>query len=858
MRRQPLWALIIFSILATISADTASADLVLFTSDIGEPGNMDIYSVDLDSGVLRRLTTDPGIDNHPNRSHDGTKVVWSSTRLKEKPSDGGMSNPEGDFEIFIADWSDTEMLDAPGGSVSQLSSNDVTDLHIPGDMRNIPDRHPHFTPDGLRIIYTSKYVCVTIIEVGQVCFTQCSQPRCVTTTEIIPCGRLCEAMRIMDIADLNGDKVGDNLIDIDHDALSAVDPLIWPPRADTDSRWIGHPSFNEDGDEIIFSGAVDGEGRAWEVYVMDWDGIAPTGLRQVTDGSSYPPNANPIRMTGGAIFAAEGDSILFTSTRTLMGNSQLFILPASASMEPVSVDNRYWAMNDLANVYVPHHLEDGRFVAVSDLDPFNSMKSCCGGDPNLTIFLDPGLEHQVRLEATGLAGAGSGTMIHLDAYSLNGALKEDDDLGITYTPDPWDLSSSPNASGGFYTHVPGDAFEIADIDVPPGTSTVELFLGKTPESGVVQIFVDDVPITNGNFALPGDAGGDMSGVDLFTPEFSTSNDLDLIILDPEFGTVDNLTDNDMADEMLLIGDEVSWFCGLSPNVSPCTYLPKTISIESLRLETGMHPEHMLPENFPNYCLYPIHWQALNDYMMQPNPLRPQNQNIWNQVQAMLLVGQDQQQVVLPTPVNFCIDNLPPDQPTGLTAIVGDPDFEGMRAVTLVWDPLTDPDPDILTADVYLSAGGGPMLLAGKDLLGPTSIDLVLPDGDNIKWSVDAKDCMGGHSMSATEHFIVTEADDNAPAAFGLAQNVPNPFNPKTKISFAIPDTGSAEVDTELKIYTLSGRSLRSLIHEALAPGTHEVSWDGRDDHGRRVSSGVYFYRIVAGDFVSAKKMLMIK
>ncbi len=858
MRSTKLSALILCCLPILFAASFASAELVLFTSDIDEPGNMDIYCIDLDTGDLRRLTTDPGIDNHADRSHDGTKVVWSSTRLKEKPTDGAMTNPEGDFELFIADWSDTTPIDAVGGSVSQLTSNDVTDTHIPADMRHIPDRHPHFSPDDLQIIYTAKYVCVTLIEIGQVCYSVCSQPRCVTTMEVIPCGRLCEAMRIMDAVDMNGDKVGDNLIDIDHDMLSAANPLVWPPRMDTDSRWIGHPSMNADGSQIVFSGAVDGAGRNWEVYVADWDGSALTGLRQVTSGSLYPPNTNEIRMSGGAYFVDGGASIMFTSTRTVLGNSQVFKVPSGASMEPVSAANRYWTDIDKANIYVPHHLDDGRFVAVSDLDPFDGMKACCAGGPNYSVTLDPLIEHQVRLEATGLPSGGTGTMIHLDAFALNGIPHEDDDFLLTYTPDPWELSSSPNASGGFYAHVPGDAFEIVDIDIPVGTSVVELFLGKTPESGVVQIFIDDVRITDGNFLLPGDAGGDMSGIDLFTPDYSTSNDLDLIVLDPVDETVENITDNDMADEMLLIGDEVSWFCGLQPNVSPCTYLPKTITIESLRLEAGIHPEHQLPEEFPNVCLYPIHWEALNDYMSQPNPLRPQNQYLWEQIQMQLLMGQDNQQVVLPTPLNFCIDNQPPDQPTGLSVVTGPPNFENMRPVTLFWDPITDPDPDIVTADVYVGAGGGAMLLMGKDLLGETQLDLLLPDGDAIMWSVDAKDCMGGHSMSAIEHFIVTEADENAPAAFGLAQNVPNPFNPKTTISFAIPDTGSASVETELRIYTLSGRTLRTLIHKDLAPGTHEMSWDGRDDQGRRASSGVYFYRIVAGDFVSAKKMLMIK
>ena len=88
-----------------------------------------------------------------------------------------------------------------------------------------------------------------------------------------------------------------------------------------------------------------------------------------------------------------------------------------------------------------------------------------------------------------------------------------------------------------------------------GVSQVTLYLGRTPSSGIADIFVDGIPITNGNAH-----GG--AGMDLYTPDPATSDDLDLIVVSADGSSQVNLTNDDLADQMLLIGDEVSWVCGL--------------------------------------------------------------------------------------------------------------------------------------------------------------------------------------------------------------------------------------------------------------------------------------------------------
>lgn len=92
-----------------------------------------------------------------------------------------------------------------------------------------------------------------------------------------------------------------------------------------------------------------------------------------------------------------------------------------------------------------------------------------------------------------------------------------------------------------------------------------------------------------------------------------------------------------------------------------------------------------------------------------------------------------------------------------------------------------------------------------------------------------------------------------PGDYSLDQNYPNPFNPETMIKYQLPKAGKVV----LKIYNTLGHEVRALVNEEKEAGYHEIRWDGRDDRGVLVSSGVYIYRIQAGDFVSIRKMLLL-
>jgi hypothetical protein len=88
----------------------------------------------------------------------------------------------------------------------------------------------------------------------------------------------------------------------------------------------------------------------------------------------------------------------------------------------------------------------------------------------------------------------------------------------------------------------------------------------------------------------------------------------------------------------------------------------------------------------------------------------------------------------------------------------------------------------------------------------------------------------------------------------LAQNAPNPFNPSTTISFTLAERERVTI----AIYDASGRRVRTLVDESRDLGTYEVRWDGRDDAGAAVGSGVYFYRLSAGKYSDSKKMVLLK
>lgn len=102
--------------------------------------------------------------------------------------------------------------------------------------------------------------------------------------------------------------------------------------------------------------------------------------------------------------------------------------------------------------------------------------------------------------------------------------------------------------------------------------------------------------------------------------------------------------------------------------------------------------------------------------------------------------------------------------------------------------------------------------------------------------------------------VVVESD--LPDAFSLSKNFPNPFNPTTTIAYTIPADGVGQV--EMVIYNVNGQKVRTLVNEKKEAGYYNVVWDGRNDTGEMVSSGLYLYKIVSGSFNKIEKMTFMK
>jgi hypothetical protein len=145
---------------------------------------------------------------------------------------------------------------------------------------------------------------------------------------------------------------------------------------------------------------------------------------------------------------------------------------------------------------------------------------------------------------------------------------------------------------------------------------------------------------------------------------------------------------------------------------------------------------------------------------------------------------------------------------------------------------------------------------------PDTTGLNLPPWDiigNLRiWDGDGNGTaiidMGAYEYGAPPYVKV---EDNIivqnPAVF-LHKNYPNPFNPTTTINYSLKEN----VKVSLKIYNIKGQLVKTLVNDIKPAGEHSIIWDGRDYNGNRVSSGIYFYKLKAGDFQKVRKMILLK
>ena len=106
-----------------------------------------------------------------------------------------------------------------------------------------------------------------------------------------------------------------------------------------------------------------------------------------------------------------------------------------------------------------------------------------------------------------------------------------------------------------------------------------------------------------------------------------------------------------------------------------------------------------------------------------------------------------------------------------------------------------------------------------------------------------------------QNLIDNWKNNNFPEKYSLSNNYPNPFNPITHITYTVPKPSNVTI----QIFNSVGQHIKTLVNEKnQARNTYKVNWDGLNDLGNQMASGIYFYRIQAGSFVKSKKMILLK
>jgi hypothetical protein len=134
------------------------------------------------------------------------------------------------------------------------------------------------------------------------------------------------------------------------------------------------------------------------------------------------------------------------------------------------------------------------------------------------------------------------------------------------------------------------------------------------------------------------------------------------------------------------------------------------------------------------------------------------------------------------------------------------------------------------------------------------------DTSDPTWIISDRPTTPGPSMAniAQSQSLIEEMQAvPLPTSFDLLQNYPNPFNGGTTISFAIPENQN-DVNVIVDIYNMQGRFIKVLISGTYGAGLHQTYWDGTTNEGTMAASGIYFYRIKAGQYTATKRMLYLK
>jgi hypothetical protein len=234
------------------------------------------------------------------------------------------------------------------------------------------------------------------------------------------------------------------------------------------------------------------------------------------------------------------------------------------------------------------------------------------------------------------------------------------------------------------------------------------------------------------------------------------------------------------------------------------------------------------------------------------------------VELSLSLGSDKVLVGQTVTLNVTVDNATSLQGFGFGLSYDTDKFEFVKAVP--------------AQEGLLSSGGAatPLFLLHVDAPGELSIANAIVDGspvtgngdvvsltfqvltefeDNARFEIANGVVFDGSQLSNAVVALGSLSVESTPTEFALLQNFPNPFNPETTIKYNVAEGGSVS----LRIYNVVGQVVRTLVAEQQSAGRYTIRWNGTDDRGVSVSSGIYFYQITAGrEFQDVKKLMLLK
>jgi|GEM_PF-480996 len=232
---------------------------------------------------------------------------------------------------------------------------------------------------------------------------------------------------------------------------------------------------------------------------------------------------------------------------------------------------------------------------------------------------------------------------------------------------------------------------------------------------------------------------------------------------------------------------------------------------------------------------------------------PANQQTVSSVKAQLLAQKGEL-------IESTTDIIPTNEWINLYADYIEVNYEPLK----VGSRIIAKDPDGITCGEYIVKTEGKfglMPIYRDDFTTPDADEGAEP-GDEITIFIDDLEIKNkivwadnGQLINLSEIITNILLDElTLPVTYDLSQNYPNPFNPTTTIKYQIPKEGRVEI----KIYNILGQEVKNLVNKEQIPGYYTVQWDGTNDNNLIISTGVYIFRMVSGDYVQSKKMIILK